>query len=86
VYGIDEYIGEVSGWNRGLGTRAISLLLRYLFQAKGARKVILDPHVTNLRAIRCYEKCGFRKVKILQVHEMHGGVFRDAWLMKASSV
>jgi aminoglycoside 6'-N-acetyltransferase len=86
VYGIDQFIGEVSCWNRGLGTRSISLLLRYLFQTKGARKVILDPHVTNLRAIRCYEKCGFRKVKILPAHELHEGVLRDAWLMEASSV
>jgi aminoglycoside 6'-N-acetyltransferase len=83
VYGIDQFIGEVSCWNRGLGTRSISLLLRNLFQTKGARKVILDPHTTNLRAIRCYEKCGFRKVKILKAHEMHEGVLRDAWLMEA---
>ena len=86
VYGIDQFIGEVSCWNRGLGTRSISLLLRYLFQTKSARKVILDPHVTNLRAIRCYEKCGFRRVKVLAAHELHEGVLRDAWLMEASSV
>jgi len=75
VYGIDQFIGEVSCWNRGLGTRSISLLLRYLFQTKSARKVILDPHVTNLRAIRCYEKCGFRRVKVLAAHELHEGFF-----------
>ena len=86
VYGIEQFIGEVSCWNRGLGTRSVSLLLRYLFQTKSARKVILDPHVTNLRAIRCYEKCGFRRVKVLAAHELHEGVLRDAWLMEASSV
>ena len=86
VYGIDQFIGEVSCWNSGLGTRSISLLLRYLFQTNGARRVILDPQVTNLRAIRCYEKCGFRKVKILQAHEMHEGTLRDAWLMETSSI
>jgi aminoglycoside 6'-N-acetyltransferase len=85
VYGIDQFIGEVWCWNRGLGTRSISLLLRYLFQTKGARKAILDPHVTNLRAIRCYEKCGFWKVKILRAHEMHEGVLRDAWLMETEN-
>jgi aminoglycoside 6'-N-acetyltransferase len=61
-------------------------LLRYLFQARGAREAILDPHVTNLRAIRCYEKCGFRRVKVLAAHELHEGILRDAWLMEASSV
>jgi len=86
VYGIDQFIGEISCWNRGLGTRSILLLLRYLFQAKGARNAILDPHITNLRAIRCYEKCGFRRVKVLAAHELHEGILRDAWLMEASSV
>ena len=86
MYGIDQFIGEVSCWNSGFGTRSISLLLRYLFQTNGARRVILDPQVTNLRAIRCYEKCGFRKVKILQAHEMHEGTLRDAWLMETSSI
>ena len=85
MYGIDQFIGEVSSWNRGLGTRSISLLLRYLFQTKGARKVILDLLVTNLRAIRRYEQCGFRKVKILKAHEMHEGVLRDALLLEASA-
>ena len=84
VYGIDQFIGEVSCWNRGLGTRSISLLLRYLFQTKSASKVILDPHVTNVRAIRCYEKCGFRKVKVLTAHELHEGILRDSWLMEAT--
>jgi aminoglycoside 6'-N-acetyltransferase len=84
VYGIDQFIGEVSFWNRGLGTRSICLLLRYLFQTKSAHKVILDPHVTNLRAIRCYEKCGFRKVKLLLAHELHEGMLRDSWLMEAT--
>ena len=62
------------------------LLLRYLFQAKGARNAILDPHITNLRAIRCYEKCGFRRVKVLAAHELHEGILRDAWLTEASFV
>lgn len=69
VYGIDQFLGEVSFWNRGFGTRSISLLLRYLFQIRRAYKVVLDPHVTNHRAIRCYEKCGFRIVKLLPAHE-----------------
>jgi aminoglycoside 6'-N-acetyltransferase len=83
AYGIDQFIGEASLWNRGIGTRSISLLLRYLFQTRNARKVVLDPHVSNLRAIRCYEKCGFRKVRLLPAHELHEGIRRDSWLMEA---
>jgi len=84
VYAIDQFIGEAGLWNRGIGTRAISLLLQYLFRVKGARNVILDPHVGNARAIRCYEKCGFRKVKLLPRHEFHEGEYRDSWLMEST--
>ncbi|HUE00048.1 MAG TPA: GNAT family N-acetyltransferase [Bryobacteraceae bacterium] len=61
IFAIDQFIGEVSLWNRGIGTRAVRLLLRYLFRVKHASKVILDPHAGNKRAIRCYEKCGFAR-------------------------
>lgn len=84
TYGIDQFIGEPDLWNRGIGSRAVSLLLRYLFRDKGANKVILDPHVGNLRAIRCYEKCGFRKVRLLPRHELHEGEYRDSWLMEVT--
>lgn len=43
------------------GTRSVSLLLRYLFETKRARKVLLDPHSTNVRAIRCYENAASAK-------------------------
>jgi len=83
VYGTDQFVGEPEYWNRGLGTRAVSLLLMYLFKVRGARSVVIDPQTGNLRAIRCYEKCGFQKVKILPQHELHEGKMRDSWLMQA---
>lgn len=36
----------------------------------------------DLRAIRCYEACGFRKVKRLPAHELHEGQWKDCWLME----
>jgi len=37
--------------------------------------------VKNFRAIRCYEKCGFVKVKLLSGHDFHEGKYQDCWLM-----
>ncbi len=82
VFGMDQFIGEPALWNHGLGTRTVSLMLEYLFLTERARKVTVDPHVDNLRAIRCYEKCGFRKVEILRQNELHEGTYRDCWLME----
>ncbi len=81
VYALDLFIGSPHDWGRGLGTGFIRLLLERLFEDKGARWVIIDPHVDNLRAIRAYEKCGFRKIKLLHAHELHEGSYVGCWLM-----
>jgi aminoglycoside 6'-N-acetyltransferase len=59
--------------------------IMYLFREKGARKVSVDHRVVNARAIQCYENCGFRKVKLLPLHELHEGAPRDCWLMEVTS-
>jgi aminoglycoside 6'-N-acetyltransferase len=81
VYAMDLFIGEPDCWGRGHGTRFISLMLCYLFEERGADWVLLDPHVDNERAIRSYEKCGFRKIRLLPQHEQHEGRRVDCWLM-----
>jgi aminoglycoside 6'-N-acetyltransferase len=81
TYAADIFIGEPRYWDRGIGTGALSALARHIFETLGARRIVIDPHVDNLRAIRSYEKAGFVKAKVLPAHEMHEGERRDAWLM-----
>jgi aminoglycoside 6'-N-acetyltransferase len=80
-WALDIVIGEPELWNKGLGTRAIRSLLTFLFQQRGAREVVLSPVATNARAIRCYEKAGFRKVRLVPNGEFLDGRWEDAWLM-----
>lgn len=82
VYGIDQFIGEPEYWDKGIGTKFMKLVLQYLTKEKGAEIVILDPHADNPRAIRCYEKVGFKKIKFLPKHELHDGEMVDCWLME----
>ncbi len=81
AFGIDQFIGEPELWGKGLGRQFIKLICHYLRDSCGARAVVLDPHADNPRAIRCYEACGFKKVKLLPKHELHDGVMVDCWLM-----
>ncbi len=83
IYGVDLFIGETSYWNQGIGTQTLSTALTYLFEHLQADKIVIDPRVSNTRAIRCYEKCGFSKVKQLPEHELHEGIYEDSWLMVA---
>jgi aminoglycoside 6'-N-acetyltransferase len=81
VYGIDLFIGETLYWNKGIGTTALKLVLRYLFMEIKADLVCVDPYTWNLRAIRCYEKCGFKKIKILEKRELFEGLYKDSQIM-----
>ncbi|EFM08883.1 GCN5-related N-acetyltransferase [Paenibacillus curdlanolyticus YK9] len=83
-YGIDLFIGETDCWGQGMGTTALELIINYLFTEQGATDLFVDPQTSNTRAIRSYEKCGFKKVKILHEHEIFDGVYKDNQLMRVS--
>ena len=82
VYGMDQFIGEVNYWNKGIGTKYIKIIFDFLKKEKNADSVIVDPHKNNLRAIKCYERAGFNIIKELPKHELHEGVKVDCYLME----
>ena len=57
--GIDLSIGDPELIDKGHGSAIIRQFVGELF-AEGAPRVIIDPDPTNARAIRAYEKAGFR--------------------------
>jgi RimJ/RimL family protein N-acetyltransferase len=54
-------IGDGSGRNRGLGTAAVKLLVRFAFEDLNVRRVYLHVFASNEPAIRAYEKAGFEE-------------------------
>ncbi|XXM74067.1 tetratricopeptide repeat protein [Lysinibacillus sphaericus] len=82
IYGTDQFIGESGLWNQGIGTLMINEVKKYLTETTGADRLVMDPMVWNERAIKCYEKCGYKKMKILPQNELHEGVWHDAWLVE----
>ena len=58
--GIDQFIGEQDMVDRGHGSAFIRTFIDRLLAA-GAPRVITDPDPANGRAIRAYEKAGFRR-------------------------
>ncbi|MGE5223430.1 MAG: GNAT family N-acetyltransferase [Omnitrophica WOR_2 bacterium] len=53
-------IGERELWGKGYGTDAMKLILRYAFNELNLHRVTLGVFEYNLRAIRSYEKVGFK--------------------------
>lgn len=53
-------IGEADYWGKGYGTDAMRLLIGYGFRELGLHRISLNVFSGNPRAIRSYEKAGFR--------------------------
>jgi aminoglycoside 6'-N-acetyltransferase len=80
-YGMDIVIGETSCWNKGIGTEILKMLIKYLLKHHHADIIFIDPQTWNKRAIRCYEKCGFKAIGIIKERELHDGVYKDSLIM-----
>lgn len=82
-------IGERDFWGRGYGTDAMKVILRYAFMEVNLRRVTLTVFEYNPRAIRSYEKAGFRhegrRRKLLhrdgrRYDELFMGILREEWM------
>jgi aminoglycoside 6'-N-acetyltransferase len=79
--GMDIYL-TTSRHGEGLGTEALRVLARYLFEERGHHRLTIDPAADNAGAIRAYEKVGFRRVGIMRKYERGpDGIWRDGLLM-----
>ena len=79
--GIDIFV-STRFQDRGLGTDALRTLVRYLIDIRGHHRITIDPAVSNTRAIRSYEKVGFRPVGVMRRYERgKDGTFHDGLLM-----
>jgi len=67
-YGIDEAKGEAElgimignrdYWNEGYGCDAVATLLNYIFRETNLKRLYLKSLDSNLRAQKCFQKCGF---------------------------
>jgi RimJ/RimL family protein N-acetyltransferase len=88
-------IGEVEAQDRGLGTEATGLMLTIAFETLGLHRVGLSVFAFNGRAIRAYEKAGFRIEGRLREaiwrdgrhwDEVHMGILAHEWRARRDAV
>jgi len=60
LIGIDQFIADETYLNRGIGTKTIKMFVGLILRKHEPSAVILDPSPENKRAVRCYEKVGFK--------------------------
>ena len=87
-------IGESEFWGKGYGTEAMLLILRYAFMELNLQRVSLDVFDYNQRAIRSYEKAGFKlegRQRGMLLREgkrwdlVYMGLLREEWLAQTNA-
>ena len=69
--GIDQFLAAGDQLGRGLGTAMVRAFVTRLFEDPAVTKIQTDPDPRNARAIRCYEKAGFRAVREVDTPDGH---------------
>jgi RimJ/RimL family protein N-acetyltransferase len=77
-YGI--FIGEKTYWNQGIGFEATILALDFGFNVLNLRNISLEVFSYNQRAIRCYEKAGFKPAGKRREYIFMAGRYHDLLL------
>lgn len=65
VRGIDQSLADPSQLGQGLGTQLVRALVARLFSDPAVTCIQTDPAPHNHRAIRCYEKAGFVRQRVI---------------------
>ncbi len=82
-------IGEREYWSKGYGSEAMHMVARYAFEELGLHRISLNVFEYNERAIRSYEKVGFKvEGRVREAVHRDGkrwdvvfmGLLRDDWI------
>ncbi len=74
-------IAEKEYWGGGYGTDAVTALVGFAFNEMNLHRIYLSVFEFNDRAIRCYEKCGFRHEGRAREALFRDGKYHDHLLM-----
>lgn len=78
---VSIFLGDRASWGTGLGTDAMNALLDFAFGELRLERVWLEVFDYNPRAVRSYEKAGYRLEARLRRARFHRGAYHDVLLM-----
>lgn len=79
--GVSIFIGNDTYRGKGYGTEAMHLLMDFVFSQMSINKIRLQVYSFNERAIRSYEKCGFKTEGVLRQEIFRNGEYFDVIAM-----
>lgn len=75
------FIGDKEYLSKGYGTEAIRLLLDYGFNYMNLHSIRLSLMSFNERALKCYQKCGFKETGRIRENKFINGNYYDTICM-----
>jgi len=84
ICGLYVFIGDRRAWGKGYGPDAIFALLDHAFQRIDLHRVELWSLADNPRALRAYERCGFREDARLPERSWKDGRWVDHVIMSVT--
>lgn len=80
-------IGDRDYWDKGYGEDTVTALVQYIFSTIGIKRVYLKTLEKNMRAQKCFQKCGFVWCGRLLNHDFNFvlmEISRKQWLEKST--
>lgn len=74
-------IGDKTHWSKGFGTDAMLTLVNLGFGELNLHRIMLRVYDDNARAIRCYEKAGFKQEGRLREDAFRDGRYHNTLIM-----
>jgi RimJ/RimL family protein N-acetyltransferase len=74
-------IGDKTLWGKGYGTDAMRVLMRLAFDKMNLHRLRLNVFDYNQRAIKSYEKCGFKREGVLREDHFARGKYHNTIVM-----
>ncbi|MBD8048864.1 MAG: GNAT family N-acetyltransferase [Clostridium argentinense] len=81
VVTVGIFIGDKDYQGKGYGTDAMKVLMNFIFEEMNINKIKLNVYAFNERAIKSYEKCGFKKEGLLRQEIFRQGKYNDEVVM-----
>ena len=75
------FIGDKSCWSKGYGTEALKLMVGYGFDELNLHRIHLTVFGFNARAMRAYEKAGFKREGVFRDDVFKNGKYNDVYPM-----
>ncbi len=69
-------------WNQGFGTESLKLIIDFAWDHLNLRRIELDVHSHNPRAIHVYEKIGFQRYGTAHGKYFRNGSYVDTYYME----